>query len=280
MYLRIKNCIAPSALCLLVCLSTLIPVSAATASQEQVSAEKNQTIVSSFNSANALMDQFKFAEAIQEFHKILELDNRILPAWVNLGISHFYGQEYDQALEAFGKAMEIDPDEIHSHFVSGLIYINRDQVEKAIASFRTVLAQDSQDVSANYYLGRLLMRTRKYEEALVYFETVIRNEPYNASAHYNRATALSRLRRMDEGRKAMDRFRELQELFGSTTVGLQYLEQGRYAVAIQDLSADYLPGYQPARKPKIQVSFKNVSSESGLSFSHSGPGAASLESGR
>ena len=270
--INIKSVLALSSLLLVTLLSCFFMLG-----QENPPANQNQSIVSLFNSGNALMDQFKFEAAIKEFHEVLEQDSSILPAWVNLGISHFYGQEYDLALEAFQKALDIDPEEIHSHFVSGLIYINRDQVDSAISSFRTVLKQDSEDVSANYYLGRLLMRSRKYEEALVYFETVIKNEPYNASAHYNRATALSRLRRMDEGRKAMDRFRHLQELFGSTTVGLQYLEQGKYAIAIQDLSAEYLPGYIEKNNPRITVSFKNVASESGLAFIHKGPGKANLE---
>lgn len=240
--------------------------------QSQGEENPNLSVITSFNSGISLMDQFKFDAAIQEFNSILAQNDKIIPAWVNLGISHFYGQDYDKALAAFEKALTLDPSEIHSHFVSGLIYINRDQVEKAIDSFTRVIEQDSEDVSANYYLGRLLMRNRDYEEALKYFENVIKNEPYNASAHYNRATALSRLRRMDESRKAMERFRELQELFGSTTVGLQYLEQGQYAVAIQELPAKYLPDYQDPRPSDVRVTFRNVAEESGIIFQHQGPG--------
>jgi len=244
--------------------------------QEPSGHDRNQAVISYFNSGIALMDQFKFEEAVQEFNKLLELDGKVLPAWVNLGIAYFYGQHYPEALAAFAQALKLDPEEIHAHFVSGLIYINQDQVEQATAAFKAVLRQDSQDVSSNYYLGRLLMRTREYEEALSYFRTVIRNEPYNASAYYNLATALSRLRRTEESREAMDRFRQLQELFGSTTVGLQYLEQGRYAEAIQDLPASYLPGYTQPESLPIPVTFKEVAADSGLAFSHQGPGRADL----
>ncbi len=246
-------------------------------SQNPDRTDRNQDLISHFNSGIALMDQFKFEAAIQEFNAMLELDSSILPALVNLGISHFYGQDYEAALEAFEKALEMDPTEIHSHFVSGLIYINQDQVERAIESFQEVLKQDSRDVSANYYLGRLLMRTREYDKALTYFENVISNEPYNASAHYNRATALSRLRRMDESRKAMDRFRRLQELFGSTTVGLQYLEQGKYAEAIQELPDNYLPGFRDPGASDVAVTFSNVAAEAGLNFTHEGPGRVDFQ---
>ena len=69
--------------------------------QDNSPSDKNEIIISRFNSGIALMDQYRFESAIQEFHKLLEMDRGILPAWANLGISHFYGQEYEQALEAF-----------------------------------------------------------------------------------------------------------------------------------------------------------------------------------
>ena len=60
--------------------------------QEASPPEKGREVISRFNSGIALMDQFKFESAIKEFTALLELDPSILPAWVNLGISHFYGQ--------------------------------------------------------------------------------------------------------------------------------------------------------------------------------------------
>jgi len=96
--------------------------------QEPSGHDRNQAVISYFNSGIALMDQFKFEEAVQEFNKLLELDGKVLPAWVNLGIAYFYGQHYPEALAAFAQALKLDPEEIHAHFVSGLIYINQDQV--------------------------------------------------------------------------------------------------------------------------------------------------------
>ncbi|HLV01251.1 MAG TPA: CRTAC1 family protein, partial [Acidobacteriota bacterium] len=101
-------------------------------------------------------------------------------------------------------------------------------------------------------------------------------EPYNASAHYNLATALTRAGRAEEGRREMEEFRRLQDLFGSTTVGLQYLEQGRFAEAIPHIPDRFLPVSDFAQPAPIEVRFREVAENVGLNFVHSGPGKAPL----
>lgn len=221
----------------------------------------------------ALMDQFKFEEAVREFQAILEINPRIVAAHVNLGIAHFYRQEYEEAVRALQKALELDPRQVHAHYVLGLIYRNQDRVEEAISAFEKVLERDPEDPSTNYYLGLLYSRQRDYNRAQEYLRRVIEREPYNASAHYNLATALFRSGNREEGQREMEEFRRLQNLFGSTTIGLQYLEQGKYSVAIDDIPEGDLPGRHlaPSEAP-VEVRFVEVSREAGLDFRHGGPG--------
>jgi hypothetical protein len=231
-------------------------------------------IIEHNNRGVALLDQYKFKEAATEFNSILAIDEGIMPARVNLGIAYFYDQKYEEATEALTEALKLQPDEVHAHYVLGLIYRNQDNVDAAIEAFETVKYQDSFDPSTNYYLGRLYMRQRDYDTAAGYFRAVITEEPYNASAHYNLATALSRSGKREEGQAEMSEFRRLQDLFGSTTVGLQYLEQGKYAIAIDTIDLKYLPGYSDSTADKITVRFSETAAQAGLDFKHSGPGDA------
>lgn len=225
------------------------------------------------NTGVALLDQYKFKEAIPQFRKIVELDPAIVPAQVNLAIAYFYDQKYAESLAAARKALEKDPKEIHALFVVGLIYRNQDEVKEAIDAFAAVHEQDPRDPSTNYYLGRLYMQERDYVRAAQFFRQVIEAEPYNASAHYNLAMALNRSGDREGNRAEMKEFQRLQSLFGSTTVGLQYLEQGRYAVAIDRIPPRYLPGGRsPGEAAPIKVEFSEVAKQSGLSFIHAGPG--------
>jgi len=233
---------------------------------------RSAEIVLANNRGVALLDQYKFKEAIQEFQKALALDDSILPLRVNLGIANFYDQKYEAAIEAFQKVLEVDPKQIHSLYVLGLIYRNQDEVDKAIQAFSDVHNQDPRDPSTNYYLGRMYMRERDFAEAERYFKLVIAEEPYNASAHYNLSTALSRSGKKEEGTREMNEFRRLQDLFGSTTVGLQYLEQGRYAIAIDTIPDRYLTRTAGPVEAAVPVKFSEVAKAAGLEFTHAGPG--------
>ncbi len=219
----------------------------------------------------ALMEQLKFEDASVEFAKILDLDTNFVPAHVNLGIAEFNLQRYDEASLHFGKALELDSEQIHAHYMMGLIYRNQDQVDRSMDQFREVIRQDPADPSAHYYLGLLHSRQKQYDQAIAHLREVVSAEPYNASAYYNLAIALTRSGNREQGQKEMERFRNLQGKFGTTTLGLRYLEQGRYSLALE-ATGDHLPGTGKDPPKAIQVTFEEVGSSSGLEFQHAGTG--------
>ena len=219
----------------------------------------------------ALMEQLKFEDASVEFAKILDLDSSFVPAHVNLGIAQFNLQRYDEASLHFGKALELDSKQIHAHYMMGLIYRNQDQVDKSMDKFREVIRQDPADPSAHYYLGLLYSRRKEYDQAIEHLREVVSAEPYNASAYYNLAIVLTRSGNREKGQKKMERFRNLQGRFGTTTLGLRYLEQGRYSIALE-ASEEHLPDSGDVSTKAIRVTFEEVGSSSGLAFQHAGPG--------
>ena len=217
------------------------------------------------------MEQLKFEDAGAEFRKILELDPRFVPAQVNLGLAYFNLQRYEETVSLLLRALELDREQIQAHFVLGLIYRNHDEVDQALEEFLEVSRQDPHDPSTNYYLGLLYSRQKEYERAVRYLQTVVAREPYNASAHYNLAIALLRSGKREEGQGKMEEFRRLQGQFGTTTVGLQYLEQGKYSLVIERIPSRYLPGVdQVYQQDPIEVVFTEVAAAAGLGFQHAG----------
>lgn len=257
---------------------TLLVASATAALQSPATTGDSRTarILYLNNRGVALLDQYKFKEAVAEFQQILRLAPDLVAAHVNLGIAYFYDQKYPEAVASLNRALELRPNQVHAHYLLGLIHRNQDEPEKAIAAFEAVNRQDPQDTSTNYYLGTLWMRQRDYQKAARYFQDVIEQEPYNASAFYNLAMAYNRNGQREEGQQSMQQFQRLQELFGSTTVGLQYLEQGRYAMAIDTLPVSDLPGASEPPSP-VAVTFAEVGEAGGLRFQHAGPGQAPMK---
>lgn len=223
-----------------------------------------------------LMEQFKYQEAFQRFSAMIQQDPEFVPGHVNQGIAYFNLQDYDNSLISLGRALELDEAQIQAFYVRGLIYRNRDQVEEAITEFLKVNAHDPRDPSTNYFLGLLFSRQGNYTQAIQYLQRVVSEQPYNASAQYN--LAIARLRSGDRiaGTQSMNEFRRLQGMFGTTTIGLQYLEQGKYSLVIDNIPERYLPEQFTSDNP-INVTFTEVAASARLRFKHAGPGQSDLQ---
>ena len=210
----------------------------------------------------ALMEQLKFKEAAQQFRKLISLDPQFIPGHLNLGIARYYQQEYEEAVQSFQEALKIDPAQIQSLYMTGLILRNQANTAGALRNFQRVVEIDPTDPSANYFLGLLYRREREFEKAASYLRKTLEFQPFNASARYNLAIALQRSGQRDAGMAEMLEFQRLQGQFGTDTIGLQYLEQGRYSLVIDQLDS-YLKA-DDRTETSAAILFSEVSSELGI----------------
>src|SRR5262249_3428772 len=70
------------------------------------------------------------------------------------------------------------------------------------------------------------------------FRLALALEPYNSTALYNLGTALIRAGQRDEGQRVIQRFQEHRTRGSGSSLGNNYLEQGRYAEAIASTGAE------------------------------------------
>ncbi|MEJ7711846.1 MAG: tetratricopeptide repeat protein [Pyrinomonadaceae bacterium] len=98
---------------------------------------------------------------------------------------------------------------------------------------------DARDTGANNInLGQLYVQQRQYPEAMSAFRAALAAEPYNATATYNLATALLRSGQREDGQALMQRFQKLREGGYGSSIGQNYLEQGRYAEALASAGSE------------------------------------------
>ncbi|HEY0172292.1 MAG TPA: FG-GAP-like repeat-containing protein, partial [Pyrinomonadaceae bacterium] len=209
----------------------------------------------------ALLEQFKHREGADAFRRALALDPKLALARTNLAIALFNVPDLAGAQKEAEAAAALSPNAPQPAYVLGLIARQQNRVEDAAAAFRRVLKVDSRDVGANVNLGQLYAQQRKYAEASAALRVALEEEPYNGTALYNLGTALLRSGQREEGQRLMQQFQALRASGAATTVGTNYLEQGRYAealvstgaepdvvdrrvpeVAFADATADYFPG--------------------------------------
>jgi Tfp pilus assembly protein PilF len=186
----------------------------------------------------ALLEQFRFADAVEAFKRALAKDPSLLPARVNLAIAHLYVPDLPAAKQAAEEALKAAPDAPQPNYLLALIARSEGRAEDALPYVRKVLEKDPRDLGANVTLGQVYLQMRQYDEAAAAFRTAIAAEPYNVSAAYNLGVALTRAGKREEGQEAMARFQKLRDSAYKSALGSNYMEQGRYAEALPSTGAE------------------------------------------
>lgn len=223
---------------LLLALSISVLTAAANRQTEQAKANTREDAYRANNTGVALLEQFKHKEAADAFRRALQLAPDLALARVNLGIALFNLPDLPAAQKELQAASTAVPSAPQPHYLLGLLAKTQNRTEDAITSFQKVLRIDPNDVGSNINLGQLYAQQRKYPEAIAVLRTAVAAEPYNATALYNLGTALIRGGQRVEGQKVIAQFQELRERGTGTTLGTNYLEQGRYAEAIASTGAE------------------------------------------
>lgn len=186
----------------------------------------------------ALLEQYKYKEGAEAFTRALQLDPKVELARINLAIALFNVPDLLGAQREAEKAAVANPNAPQPPYILGLIAKSQNRAEDAIAAFQKVLKIDSRDTGANVNLGQLYAQQKKYTEAIASFRTALSVEPYNLTALYNLGLALTRNNERTEGQQMIQRFQQLRQTGAGTTIGQNYLEQGRYAEAVASTGAE------------------------------------------
>jgi len=207
-----------------------LPLAAPSAARESAWRENNLGV--------ALLEQFRFADAVAAFQRALAADPTLAAAQVNLAIAYFYVPDIPNAQGAAEKALAASPDAPHPHYLLALIARSEGRAEEAVPHLQKVLAADPKDLGANVTLGQVYLQMRRFEDAAATFRTALAAEPYNVSAAYNLGVALNRADKRAEAEQAMARFQTLRDSPYKTALSSNYLEQGRYAEAMASTGAE------------------------------------------
>lgn len=190
------------------------------------------------NRGVSLLEQFKFDEAEKEFRAALKLKPDFKLAKINLAIALFNAKKLDEAKSAARAFLRIEKDSPQAYYILGLTARSENQPEEALANFKKVLEFDEKDVGANVNIGQILTQQRDYKGATRVLQTAYDAEPFNLSAIYNLATALQRSGERQRAAELLKKFQILRDTSAGVNIGLNYLEQGKYAEALSSTGAE------------------------------------------
>jgi tetratricopeptide (TPR) repeat protein len=180
----------------------------------------------------ALLEQFKYPEAVDAFRQALAAHPALAIAHINLSIALFYAQDQQGAAREAAEAARLLPAAPEPHYVLGLLARSQNRATDAEREFEQVRRLVPGDVGTDINLGQIYLEQRRYPQAIETLRRAASAEPYNVTAVYNLGLALTRHGHADEGRQFLERAQSLRTTSYAVTFGTGYLEQGRYAEAI------------------------------------------------
>ena len=83
-----------------------------------------------------LYSKRKYDEAIAEFKKALELNQKHYDAHFNLGVVYYAKNMPDESIAELKKAIEVNPNEPKAYYNIAFAYVAKEKVEEAISEYK------------------------------------------------------------------------------------------------------------------------------------------------
>ena len=103
---------------------------------------KGMTVRSSFRKGNELLRQRSFAEAVDRYNQLLNIDSNYYQAWTNRGYALAGLKQYEQMRESCSAATIIEPTAVYAWNCQGEALHNLQRGSEAIAAFDRAIALD------------------------------------------------------------------------------------------------------------------------------------------
>ena len=119
--------------------------------------------------------------ALQYFNETIKQYPNFTYAIIGLGNIYFKKEEYDNAIKNYKKAIELDDRDLTSRYNLGQVYLKKEDFQEAINYFNQVIELDisssspMDDPDFKYYLGLALMENGDYHEAIEALSALKRN---------------------------------------------------------------------------------------------------------
>jgi Flp pilus assembly protein TadD len=124
-----------------------------------------------------IMDK-RVTEAEIAFRKAIDLDNALLPAYMNLGQAYLLGGKTDQAKKEYEAVLAKSPQSIQAHMMLGIIHAGSKEYDRAKSSYEAILKINSKFAPAANNLAWILVEQgRDIDMALSYGQTAREQRP-------------------------------------------------------------------------------------------------------
>jgi len=214
----------------------------------------------------AYYEQGKYAEAIEQFQKVIASGKALASDHLNLGLALMQSNRLDEALGELTTAGRMDPKLVAADYNLGILYKRELRYPNAEAALKRVIAADPTEAAAWFNLGTVYFAQKKLEDALEAHKHVIdmgfgKGQNFYVASLFHTFTALVRLKRQDEAKEILKIHETVRDKVPNISLQNPALEGGKYGAIIvpATTAADMSPKFSPAK-----VVFADVTATLGL----------------
>ena len=150
------------------------------------------------NKCLALINQYRFNEAIECYDKALKINPNNVKAWNNKAFALHNLNRLDEAIECYDKSLEIDPNFISSLRNKAFALRTLNRLDEAIECYDKVLKIDSNDFGVWNNKAFSLHELNRSDEAIECYDKSLKINPSYFEAWANKGFTLESLGRLDE----------------------------------------------------------------------------------
>ena len=198
----------------------------------------------------------EFFKAVEHLAQALNIQPLEVEVHVQLAIACSRLGWIDKAVESYAIVLKLDPNspsaqyglKVLGHYQLGLIHARKGVFEKAKTQYQLAIELDPELSLPHFQLGYLLTQQGKFEEAIPFYQKAIALYPNHTGAYYQLANAYFRLGKQEEGKRQLEKFREIKakERFNLAERSLKKGEIDEALTAFQrtlDMDAAFAPAY-------------------------------------
>lgn len=169
-------------------------------------------VVRATNLGVALMEQYKYADAVKAFQEALQFDAGSTQARVNLAIATFNRAakgDLERGNELLDAVLKDEPDNVRALYMRGVIYQYQGKDEQALPLFERVLKLAPHDACSWYLLAR--SKSHLNQPHVPDLERAVKENPVLVSAHYDLMRAAIRAGNREQADQYKEIFLRLQK---------------------------------------------------------------------
>ncbi|MBP7460535.1 MAG: tetratricopeptide repeat protein [Candidatus Delongbacteria bacterium] len=148
--------------------------------------------------------------SLKTYQQVVEFAPTDALAWISIGNCYDLNKDYENSQKAYSKASELEPDNKNIWYNIGVSFFQVKNHPEAIKAFEKVVAIDPDDKDALYNLSMLFTLEKQWDNALPHLEKLKVIDPDNKDIWQLLGTVYVNKNMKDEGAKAFDRAKELE----------------------------------------------------------------------